>query len=133
MTNLFLDDIRNPADAHPYTGQTMFLDREWVVVRNYDEFTAWIETNGLPGLISFDHDLAFSHYTPEPLWTDYEASRAWQDAQTHQEKTGYECALWLVDYCLNTGNVCPDFYCHSMNPVGKDKIVGVLTQFKQRS
>ncbi len=126
---LFLDDIREPEHAFDYTNQKMFIERQWHVVRNYNDFIAWIEKNGLPTFISFDHDLADSHYTPEPLWTDYEKSKEWQDAQVHAEKTGYECAKWLVDYCLKNGLKCPEYYCHSMNPVGKDKIVGLLRSF----
>ena len=68
-------------------------------------------------------------FTPEHLWVDYDKSKEWQDAQVHIEKTGYECAKWLVDYCIKNGLKCPDYYCHSMNPVGKDKIVGLLGSF----
>ena len=123
---LFLDDIREPEHAYEYTKQLMFVTEKWHVVRNYNEFVEWIEKNGLPTFISFDHDLADTHYTPEHLWTDYYKSKEWQDAQVHTEKTGYECAKWLVDYCLDNDLKCPAYYCHSMNPVGKDKIVGLL-------
>jgi hypothetical protein len=33
--------------------------QEWEVFSSYTEFVAWIETNGLPDFISFDHDLGF--------------------------------------------------------------------------
>ena len=92
---------------------------------NYNEFIEWITKNGLPDFISFDHDLADMHYTTYHLST----TKEWQDAQLHIEKTGYECAKWLVDYCLDNNFDCPKFYCHSMNPVGKDKINGLLEQF----
>lgn len=119
---LFLDDIRKPQDAYVYTKQPMFIEQQWDVVRNYNEFVNYIETNGLPDFISFDHDLADSHYTPEHLWDDYEKSKEWQDQQVHIEKTGYECAKWLTEYCLTNNVKCPNWYCHSMNPVGKDNI-----------
>ena len=67
---------------------------------------------------------------PEHLWTDYDKSKEWQDAQVHKEKTGYECAIWLVDYCMDNNLKLPNYYCHSMNPVGKDKIVGLLQSFQ---
>lgn len=127
---LFLDDIREPEQAFKYTKEKMFIEKNWDVVRNYDEFVAYIETNGLPNFISFDHDLADTHYTPEEYWDDYEKSKVWQESQIHKEKTGYECAKWLVDYCMDNKLRCPDFYCHSMNPVGKDKIVGLLNPFQ---
>lgn len=128
--NLFLDDIRNPADAHPYTKQRMFVDEEWAVVRSYDEFVAHIEENGMPAFVSFDHDLADSHYAPEHLWQDYDASKEWQDAQIHTEKTGFDAAKWLCEYCDRNGLDLPGYFCHSMNPVGKDKILAVLAIYQ---
>ena len=127
---LFLDDIREPEHAYEYTKQEIFLKQKWEVVRNFDEFKSYIEKNGMPFFISFDHDLADTHYTPEHLWTDYDKSKEWQDAQVHKEKTGYECAMWLVDYCIDNNLQLPNYYCHSMNPVGKDKIVGLLRSFQ---
>ena len=127
---LFLDDIREPEHAYEYTKQEIFLKQKWEVVRNFDEFKSYIEKNGMPFFISFDHDLADTHYTPEHLWTDYDKSKEWQDAQVHKEKTGYECAIWLVDYCMDNNLKLPNYYCHSMNPVGKDKIVGLLQSFQ---
>jgi hypothetical protein len=106
---LFLDDIRFPYDVYEYTHQPIFLQEKWEIVRDYNDFIEWITKNGLPDFISFDHDLA--------------------DIQNNTEKTGYECAKWLVDYCLDNNLGCPKFYCHSMNPVGRDKIKGLLDQF----
>jgi hypothetical protein len=138
MTNklnyfLFLDDVRDPADAYLYTKQTMFLINTWIVVRNFDEFKSHIESFGIPDFISFDHDIADSHYTPEHLWDDYEKSKEWQEQQDHKEKTGYDCALWLTEYCMDNERDLPEYYCHSMNPVGKDKINGLLESFKRRT
>lgn len=127
---LFLDDIREPEDAFKYTNQEMFLIRKWVVVRNFDEFKDHIETNGMPVFISFDHDLADTHYAPAHLWSDSDALKEWQCQQVHKEKTGYDCARWLVDYCMDNNLKLPNYYCHSMNPVGKDKIVGLLWSFQ---
>ena len=49
-------------------------------VRSFEEFVGYVTANGLPDYISFDHDLG-------------------------EEKSGYDCAKWLVEYCLdhNTG------------------------------
>lgn len=106
---LFLDDIRFPFEVYEYTLQPLFLEEKWEIIRNYNGFVEWITKNGLPDFISFDHDLA--------------------DISFDTEKTGYECAKWLVDYCLDNNLACPKFYCHSMNPVGRDKINGLLMQF----
>jgi hypothetical protein len=45
MKKLYLDDIRTPKT------------KGWDIVRSYDEFVKWIEENGLPDKLSFDHDL----------------------------------------------------------------------------
>ncbi len=96
---LFLDDIRNPIDVFGYTFNPLFQNDNWIIVRRFQDFKTWITANGLPDIISFDHDLA--------------------DGKNENEKTGYDCAKWLVEYCLKHKKSCPDFICHSMNPVGK--------------
>lgn len=128
--NLFLDDYRVPSDAYIYTRWAPFLSKEWIIVRNYNEFVQVIDKQGLPEWVSFDHDLAENHYVPKEYWGDYEASKAYQDAQEYKEKTGYECALWLIEYCKEKGFKLPYYYCHSMNPVGKDRILSALDNFK---
>lgn len=133
MRYLFLDDIREPSQAYEYTKDMRYISKEWDVVRNYDQFIDYIETVGMPYLISFDHDLADSHYTPEIYWSDYSKSKNWQDSQVHKEKTGYECAKWLVEYCMNNKLSLPEYLCHSMNPVGKDNILGLLDNFKKKT
>ena len=75
--------------------------------------------------------MADTHYTPEHLWENYEASKEWQEAQVHTEKTGLNCAKWLVNYCNEIGRKLPSFLCHSMNPVGKDKIISTLERYNE--
>jgi hypothetical protein len=133
MKFLWLDDMRDPKEkiwADYITKNILephFVDIAWV--KNYAEFTAWITENGMPGFISFDHDLADEHYTPEKYWSNYEASKAYQDAQNYQEKTGMDCAKWLADYCMDNNTILPKFYVHSANPVGADNIRRFLNNF----
>lgn len=130
---LFLDDIRVPYTVFEYTGLNFyFSNNHWHIVRNYEQFVQYIEQNGLPEFISFDHDLADSHYTPPHLWDDYEASKKWQDEQVHTEKTGYDCAMFLVEYCVQNKNKIPNWYTHSLNPVGKDKIDNLMRTARDR-
>lgn len=133
--NLFLDDIRNPVEVctyiKPVSLQAFFKDYEWVICRNYSEFTNYIIKNGIPNVISFDHDLADEHYTPEEYWTGYESSRNYQEDKYphYTEKTGYDCAKWLIEYCMkNNTDIPKSILCHSMNPVGKDKILNAFQQ-----
>jgi hypothetical protein len=122
--NLFLDDIRVPLDAWNYTKQTMFLKEEWEIVRNYLDFTECIEKHGLPTLISFDHDLADNHYDISIDYTKY-----YDSERDFEEYTGYDCAKWLINYCMDNNKPLPKFYVHSMNPVGKENIEQLLNNF----
>ncbi|WP_394338014.1 cyclic-phosphate processing receiver domain-containing protein [Chryseobacterium lactis] len=115
---LFLDDIRYPIEAYPYTKQDVFLRNDWYIVRNYEQFIKRILEKGLPEMISFDHDLG----------DEYCAKSG-----SHEciEKTGYDCAKWLIEYCMDNLLPLPKFYCHSMNPVGKMNIESLLKNFKK--
>ena len=76
-------------------------------VYSYTEFVAYLEHKGLPDFISFDHDLG-------------------------EEFSGYDCAKYLVDYCLDHQLLLPDFAVHSQNPVGKENIERLLNNFKEQ-
>jgi hypothetical protein len=129
--NLFLDDIRTPHSAYMHTSFREFLLRDWKIVRSYKEFVDyitrnWNENKSFPELIAFDHDLADDHY--------YVKGDDWYIHSSEQmgiEETGYDCAKWLVDFCMNKDLKLPEFYCHSMNPVGKQNILTLLGNFKK--
>ncbi|MBV8326353.1 MAG: hypothetical protein JO178_08590 [Chryseobacterium sp.] len=95
----------------------MFLRKDWHIVRNYEEFVNRILEKGLPEIISFDHDLGDEHELKN-------------NARKWLEKTGYDCAKWLTEYCMDHYLDLPMFYCHSMNPVGKENIISLLKNFK---
>ena len=97
MRKLYLDDIRIPKT------------KGWDVVRSYDEFIKWIDENGLPDKVSFDHDLG-----------------------EEGTKTGYDCAKWMVNYCIkNHLPYLPEYNTHSANPVGKANIESYLLSAKK--
>lgn len=108
---LLLDDIRNANQVLEYTKKEVFLTRNWTLVKTYTEFINCITANGLPEFVSFDHDLG------ELAVIDGE------------EKSGYDCAKWLIDYCINNQLNLPAYFCHSMNPVGSEKIRGLLQNY----
>lgn len=124
MTNysLFLDDIRNPTNVTWVKLPDVF----WVVVRNYDEFVNYIQKYGLPEFITFDHDLSFEHY---PISEQNPGNHIPYDQYT--EKTGYDCAKWLISYCLDRGLDFPNYTVHSMNPVGKSNIISLIESYKK--
>lgn len=126
---LFLDDLRHPYDCIDYMPNKQIYARlRWVVVKNYDQFIAKIEERGLPDLISFDHDLAHEAYNPKMYEGTEEYNKLYE---TFKEKTGYCCAKWLVDYCMDNGLKLPEFEVHSMNPAGGENIKMYLENFKK--
>lgn len=116
--NLFNDT--NQID-HPKVGDKLYLDDDieyrtppddtWVRIYSYDEFVAYIEANGLPEAISFDHDLGSKDGIVLP--------------------TGKDCANWLVAYCIEKNLDLPQYDCHSANPCGWDNIKGLLDNYKK--
>lgn len=120
---LFLDDIRMPQDCLHYLKENIYIDPSWEIVRNYDEFVNFIENHFESiEIISFDHDLGRDHYKDA-----YSAEIPYDE---YTEKTGYHCAKFLVEYCLDYDKKLPAFMCHSMNPVGKINILSLLENFK---
>ena len=108
---LLLDDVRNTNQVFEYTNQKVFLTHNWTIVKTYQEFITCIIDKGLPEFISFDHDLG-------------ELSII-----NGEEKSGYDCAKWLIDYCITNQLILPAYFCHSMNPVGKANIQGLLNNY----
>ncbi len=129
-TLLFLDDIRVPSDCAKYM-HTKGVDcriyhKEWVIVRSYNEFIEHIKANGLPEYISYDHDLG------KGVETESRAkgmSKKESRQLKQQEKTGMDCAKWLVEYCLDNNKPMPPFAVHSSNPAGAANIQSLLDCF----
>ena len=123
---LFLDDIRSPQDCCYYRPHPAYLDQDWVIARNYEDFVEIITKAGIPTFISFDHDLAEGHYhkNMQEGKINYEA----ESFNENTNKTGFHCARWLVEYCMDNGYKIPQFTVHSMNPVGSANIREYLTQ-----
>jgi hypothetical protein len=127
-TLLWLDDIRDPQDYrafHPINT----VDIYWA--KNYTEFVSVIEQRGLPRAISFDHDLADFHYGFKPEDWEKLTAEEMQERFGSMEKTGMDCAKWLVEYCLSNEKPLPIFTCHSANHDGKKNILSLLNNFKK--
>lgn len=127
MSKLFLDDIRQPKDACYLVGNPkIYFEDGWDIVKNYVEFCSWIKRNGLPSIVSFDHDLADIHYEVDfNDWNDNTAE------QLGVEETGLDCAKWMVNYCLDNGFNLPEYHIHSANPAGKKNIQAYLDNAKK--
>jgi len=46
-----------------------------------------------------------------------------------QEKTGLHCAEYLVERCKELGLNLPKYFCHSLNPIGKSRILRTLDSY----
>lgn len=126
MYKLFLDDERDP-----YKVKWVQLPLgPWTVVRTYNEFVKTITEKGLPEFVSFDHDLADEHYRPSMYNADKHYTNYYTD-ETFKERTGYECAVWLVNYCIDNKAQFPQYIVHSMNPIGKENIISYIENYKK--
>lgn len=101
---LFLDDIRTVDMVYDKS-----LVTEFDIVRNYNDFIAYILRNGLPEFISFDNDLGL-------------------DEKGEIAPDGYAAAKWLVyESGLDLSNL--KFNVHSANPVAAEQIKGLLSNY----
>lgn len=133
--NLFLDDIRNPKDValyiQPVNIKRYYTTYKWVTVRDYDSFVKTITKMGMPDIISFDHDHANEHYD-QSMFTQELGERDYNDLyETFNEKTGLDCARWLMEYCRTNSYALPTYIVHSMNPIGKQNILTELRNYSK--
>lgn len=126
MYNLFLDDVRYPKHTFDYTKNPIYLNEEWEIVRSYAQFVKFVTENGLPYMVSFDHDLAEAHYHHSM----YVGNKVYMKyLETVSEKTGMDCVKWLVDYCIDNKLEFPLWYLHTMNPVGRENMHSYITSY----
>lgn len=138
---IYLDDVRTPVNTVPENPD--HYDGDWVVVRDYDEFIAKVQEVGLHniGVISLDHDLG------ETAMSEYYnnvANNYTLDYNNIKEKTGYDCAKWLVSHFYDTNPwweeanrfikkpetiPFPVVHTHSANPIGSANIMGYINNF----
>lgn len=131
ITILWLDDEREP---YSYFKKKKKVTGAWVRnnnfyqenifnkfkpnfiwVKNLPEFSEYIIKNGLPDLVSFDHDLS---------------------KIVRCDHNGADCARWLVNYCKENGLQMPKCFAHTANnkqrPVIND-ILGLNEDNKQKN
>ena len=113
---LYLDDVRTPKDSG------------WEVVKSYDEFIKHIQLNRLDAyeVISLDHDLgdtAMDEYFNN-VRDNYKI-----DYNNITEKTGLDCAKWLVNESMTSKIPLPQIYTHSANPIGSANIMGYINNY----
>lgn len=78
-------------------------------LKNYDGFVSCVMGLGekiSSCIVHFDHDLG-------------------------EEKSGYDCAKWLIDWCLKNDYGVPDYDIQSSNPVGRQNIESVFESYRK--
>jgi len=113
--NLFIDDQRDLNQTYTMTLDKDYIKLKWYIVRSYIEFCSFVENSYLkykskPRLISFDHDLADEHYLKRDEPIPY---------NTFIEKTGFDCAKWIIKFCHENKIELPLYKTHTMNFVGE--------------
>lgn len=105
---LFLDDVREPF-KYGCLG--------FEVARNAKQAIELLQT-GKVTFASLDHDLAWEHYP----WND--------TGNPYKEETGYDVLCWI-----ESNNIWPEdgIKVHSMNPVGKEKMLKVIEKHYGRN
>jgi hypothetical protein len=88
---IYIDDERFPKTQGP-----------WVIVRSLSELKSVIAKDGIPDMISFDHDLG------------------------ENQPTGMDCVNWLIDQNI----VLEKYNIHSANPVGSVNMQSKLDSWK---
>jgi hypothetical protein len=113
---IYLDDIRTPVESG------------WEVVRNYEQFVSTIMYIGLDNieLISLDHDLGD---TAMKEWHTNVYHNYTLDYNNITEKTGMDCAKWLVEQWMN-GERVVDVSTHSANAIGSANIMGYINNYR---
>ena len=119
MKKIYLDDVRTP------------VDKDWTVVRSYDEFVNTVMYIGLENieLISLDHDLGD---TAMAEWHRNVYHNYTLDYNNITEKTGMDCAKWLVDQWLEGAHVV-EVVVHSANAIGSANIMGYINNYRHVS
>ena len=92
MHSLFVDPKKYPKDIT----WAYLPDKEYVLIRTFDQFISHIEANGLPEFLSMDH------------------------------KLGLECATWLCLYCKKFNLDIPSYMIHSKNKLESKRVSNIL-------
>lgn len=114
---IYLDDLRTP------------IEDGWYVVRDYRQFINALRLYGLENitLISLDHDLG-----PEAIDEYFKNVRnnfTLNYENIINEKTGYDCAKFLVDMSVQKNVPIPPVQVHSANPIGCANIIGYINNY----
>lgn len=102
---LWVDDARNPLEDDWLNFSPIGQNCLVIWVQSYQEAMQFLEKDW-PDAICLDHDLG-------------------------EEKSGYDIAKYIVDRCIDEGKKLPEFASQSANPVGRENIITLLSNYKR--
>lgn len=102
---LWVDDARNPMEDDWMNFSPIGRNCKVVWAQSYQEAINFLEKEW-PDAICLDHDLG-------------------------EEKSGYDIAKYIVDRCIDEGKKLPEFASQSANPVGRENIITLLSNYKR--
>ena len=104
-TLLWVDDARNPLENDWLNFSPIGRNCLVIWAQSYQEAIQFLEKDW-PDAICLDHDLG-------------------------EEKSGYDIAKYIVDRCIDEGKKLPEFASQSANPVGRENIITLLSNYKR--
>lgn len=104
-TLLWVDDTRNPMEDDWMNFSPIGRNCKVIWAQSYQEAINFLEKEW-PDAICLDHDLG-------------------------EEKSGYDIAKYIVDRCIDEGKKLPEFASQSANPVGRENIITLLSNYKR--
>lgn len=104
-TLLWVDDARNPMEDDWMNFSPIGRNCKVIWAQSYQEAIDFLEKEW-PDAICLDHDLG-------------------------EGKSGYDIAKYIVDRCIDEGKKLPEFASQSANPVGRENIITLLSNYKR--
>ena len=123
---LWLDDVRDPLESDWLKLSPIEKPFEAVWVKSYEEFIRWITANGLPDGICFDYNLGKKK---EVELRAKGVSKKVARRIKAQEKTGMDCAKWLIKYCTDNKLCLPKYSIQGSSDYGRENINILLKNF----
>jgi hypothetical protein len=136
MYNLFLDDERIPyssdkdvKNAFAVTKNPIYYTMHWQIVRNYYQFVNVIQKQGMPSVISFDHDLGKTYEKSEMPDGFITHDNEYEILNT--EMSGYDALKWLCNLCLDKNIDLPVIWLHTANTTGFTNMRDYIKSFNK--
>ena len=125
--NIFLDNSRTSTEMFYKFNNPIY--KNCITIKNYKDFVEYIENQfqkdgSYPGFISFDFLLS------DVTLSITEDKTIFFNEECYQE-TGYECALWVSNFCKSHNLPAPKYFIHDDNAYGRRKISKVFLNVEQ--